>query len=263
MKYFYVLLLVCSSLLLACDRNESTQEINSNYSGPKKKILIDPGHGGKNFGAISARGLLEKRFTLSLALELKELLKNNASYEVYLSRSEDVDIKPSARAEYADKIKADIIISLHFNSVPRNKLKFWNFKNLKLLYCDDKSGFMVIFSSQNNLNNENQKLALSVANGLLKQGLNSYSNWYDWIPFEFIRSSFESEDYKRIPEAKGVYAVSNKSLGLLENSKVPAVIIEAGFIVNRTEELMIMSPTWRASFNQGIDKALANYFNNN
>ena len=81
-------------------------------------IVIDPGHGGSNVGTHSVLdGRFEKEFTLDWALRLAPLLETNG-WQVFLTRTSDVDVSLSNRVAFAEAHHADLFISLHFNSTP-------------------------------------------------------------------------------------------------------------------------------------------------
>ena len=81
-----------------------------------KKILLDPGHGGHDPGAISFSGKLEKHINLDVALNLKEIL-NKLGASVYMTRTTDTYIKNKDRGRMADKLCADMLLSIHHNSL--------------------------------------------------------------------------------------------------------------------------------------------------
>lgn len=82
----------------------------------KKKVKIDPGHGGHDSGAISITGVKEKDINLATALKIAELLKPNPNIDCTLTRTTDVFIGLSDRAKMANKEKVDAFISIHVNS---------------------------------------------------------------------------------------------------------------------------------------------------
>lgn len=116
--------------------NTGTKKTAKTYSDPKKtstplhkgeefkvdKIVIDPGHGGKDPGAIGKNGLCEKDCTLDIALELASLIKENSRKEVVLTRSKDIYVSLPERCAVANKSKADIFISIHINGNASNKI---------------------------------------------------------------------------------------------------------------------------------------------
>ncbi|GJM81127.1 hypothetical protein HMSSN139_36230 [Paenibacillus sp. HMSSN-139] len=80
------------------------------------RIVIDPGHGGKDPGANSVSGVEEKDFTLSLAQRVYELLWRDPMFEPYLTRTNDSFIALEERARLANEMHADALISLHGNT---------------------------------------------------------------------------------------------------------------------------------------------------
>ena len=83
-----------------------------------KTIAIDPGHGGRDPGAIGPGGLEEKEVTLDIARRLRDRLKKHSSYRILMTRDDDVSMSLKDRAEFANKNGADLFISIHVNSVP-------------------------------------------------------------------------------------------------------------------------------------------------
>ncbi|MCF7709209.1 MAG: N-acetylmuramoyl-L-alanine amidase [Verrucomicrobia bacterium] len=94
---------------------------SATYANPVvSNIVIDPGHGGRNEGAIdNYHNRPEKEYTLDWALKLKPLLETNG-FNVVLTRTNDIDLTLHERIEIADRADADIFISLHFNSAMPN-----------------------------------------------------------------------------------------------------------------------------------------------
>lgn len=84
-------------------------------------VIIDPGHGGENEGAIYG-GYIEKTLTLNTALAMKEELEKYQGVEVYLTRESDTDLDLDERAEFAEEKNADILLSLHYNMSEYHKL---------------------------------------------------------------------------------------------------------------------------------------------
>lgn len=84
-------------------------------------VVIDPGHGGENAGAIYG-GYIEKTLTLNTALAMKEELEKYQGVEVYLTRESDVDLDLTERAEFAEEKNADILLCLHYNMSEYHKL---------------------------------------------------------------------------------------------------------------------------------------------
>lgn len=101
--------------------NNSIQDDNSkNVStiGETFKVVIDPGHGGKDMGATGTSGLYEKDFTLSLSKKVKEILEKEEKIKVYMTREDDnfISTVDKYRPKFANELDADLYISIHGNT---------------------------------------------------------------------------------------------------------------------------------------------------
>ncbi|PKN13505.1 MAG: N-acetylmuramoyl-L-alanine amidase [Deltaproteobacteria bacterium HGW-Deltaproteobacteria-4] len=85
-------------------------------SRPSRRIVIDAGHGGKDPGAVGPSGLLEKDIVLSMALLLAEEVKDKLGWDVVLTRNDDTFIPLEERTALANKVGADLFVSLHVNA---------------------------------------------------------------------------------------------------------------------------------------------------
>ena len=89
---------------------------------PIKRIVLDPGHGGAQAGAMSESGASEKEITLDLALRLRRLLQD-ASFEVLLTREADVTMSLEQRVAFANARRADVFVSIHVNWISRRDVR--------------------------------------------------------------------------------------------------------------------------------------------
>lgn len=101
------------------------------YTGNKKVIVLDAGHGGKDPGAIIS-DLTEKDLNLDITKRVQALLENDARFDVYMTRDTDVFVELIDRAKFANNKKADLFVSIHNNSMPKN------FSGTMLLYNASK-----------------------------------------------------------------------------------------------------------------------------
>lgn len=105
---------------------ESRGSLNQGYqeevpdNSPKKlgikRIVLDPGHGGEDFGALGISGILEKDVTLDVSLQLKDILESQGNYEVYLTRTADQFVPLTERTNFANELNADLFLSIHSNA---------------------------------------------------------------------------------------------------------------------------------------------------
>ncbi|MGZ0014609.1 N-acetylmuramoyl-L-alanine amidase family protein [Yeosuana sp. AK3] len=117
LKPFYKILFTMSLCLVVLSL--SSQNIED-----KKIVVIDPGHGGKDSGAIGLNGIMEKDIVLSIAKAMVRLNTNNKSdFQIYLTRYKDTLISLSDRTRLAKTLKADLFISLHCNQSENPKAR--------------------------------------------------------------------------------------------------------------------------------------------
>lgn len=93
-------------------------EVDFSLSPYKYKVVLDPGHGGKDPGAISVTRKYEKDLNLTIGLMVAELLKNDPNLQVVMTRDTDEYISLDDRVAMANKIEADLFVSIHANALP-------------------------------------------------------------------------------------------------------------------------------------------------
>ncbi|QDS34062.1 N-acetylmuramoyl-L-alanine amidase [Brevibacillus brevis] len=117
-KFIYIAMLVLFMVIFVFLYNHPDNSNASQVDSPVYKIVIDPGHGGKDHGAEGVSGRVEKDFTLQLARKVQELAEQDSRIEVYLTRSDDrfLSSKERERPQFANQLGADLFISLHGNT---------------------------------------------------------------------------------------------------------------------------------------------------
>jgi N-acetylmuramoyl-L-alanine amidase len=104
----------------------SPQPAKVSPSSPRREIkliVIDPGHGGKDPGAIGRHGLAEKEVTLRVGLHLRDLIESRLQKQALMTRDRDVFIELEDRAKFANGKDADLFVSIHVNSHPQRTTK--------------------------------------------------------------------------------------------------------------------------------------------
>lgn len=199
-------------------------------------IVIDPGHGGENYGAKSALGdRHEKEFALDWALRLERLLRN-AGWTVHLTRTADVEVPLTNRVTFADSVHADLFISLHFNSNPQPQKR------------PDQGGI--------------ETYCLTPA-GMPSSVTRNYE---DELRQVFPNNAFDPENYlyaARIHRAlvetterrdRGLRRA--RFMGVLRGQARPAILVEGGYLTDPAEARLISSPEYRQKLANAIAKAL-------
>lgn len=219
---------------------------------PEKKkvwrIILDPGHGGKDPGAIGPAELKEKEVTLEVADGLAKLLKKESGVEVYLTREKDEFISLDRRTELANQWKGDLFISIHanagFNKVAHGVETFFNSK-----YPYGEGAVAVAERENKELSDDISPEAEMILWDMLQTRYRQESNELSHIV------------QKKLSEATGLEDRGTKSAGfyVLRGVAMPAILVEIGFISNPVEERKLKNEDFRKKIVQGIFEGIKEY----
>lgn len=216
----------------------------------KFRIVLDVGHTAKSEGANSARNVPEFAFNLHLAQRIEEKLKAEGFAATRLLVTEG-KARPSLvrRVAAANDLPADLFLSIHHDSVPNKLLEDWEFEGKKSHFSDRFGGYSVWVSR----NNPDFKTSLAFAELLARemkaQGLD-YAHQYT----EAIMGHYQ---HPILNKDTGVY--SYDKLIVLRKTRMPAVLLEAGSIINRDEELKMGSPERRDITSSAVAAAVKKF----
>jgi N-acetylmuramoyl-L-alanine amidase len=202
----------------------------------KFRIVLDVGHTAESEGATSARNVAEFVFNLRLARRIEEKLKADGFPETRLLVTGG-KARPSLfkRVAAASELHADLFLSIHHDSVPNSLLENWQFEGRKSHFSDRFSGYSVFVSRDNPDFKTSLAFAELVAKEMKAEGL-QYGRQYT-LP---IMGRYR---HPLLNKETGVY--SYDELVVLKSTRMPAVLLEAGSIINRDEELEMNSPERR------------------
>ncbi|MFC1821323.1 N-acetylmuramoyl-L-alanine amidase [Thermodesulfobacteriota bacterium] len=216
-----------------------------------KRIVIDPGHGGKDPGTYLKGGIKEKHIVLNLARILERKIESSLGIETILTRQKDVFLSLEKRTAFANIKKADLFISLHINAHHQRSIR--GLETYFLNMATDERAVKVAArenaTSQKNISDlqtilsdlmlntkisESSKLAHEVQNGML------YST---------------RRGYKQVKSL----GVKQAPFYVLIGAEMPAVLVETGFITNPTERKRLQSSIYQKRLAEGIAKGIASY----
>jgi len=202
----------------------------------KFRIVLDVGHTAESEGAASARNVPEFAFNLRLARRIEEKLKAEGFAETRLLLTEG-KARPSLakRVAAANNLNANLFLSIHHDSVPNTLLENWEFEGKKSHFSDRFSGYSVFVSRDNPDFKTSLLFAELVGRAMKAQGL-QYAEQYT----QAIMGRYQ---HPLLNKETGVY--SYDQLVVLRTTRMPAVLLEAGSIINRDEELKMDSPERR------------------
>lgn len=249
-----ILLFLC---ILACSYPVIGNTINDRFI-----VVIDPGHGGNDPGAIGTRGN-EKNINLNVARKLGRLIEDNCNdTKVVYTRKSDIFVPLHRRAEIANNAKANLFISIHTNAVAK-----------KNSYVKGTETYTLgLHRTEENLEVAKKENSVILIEDDYKQryaGFNPNSS-ESYIIFEFMQDKNMSQSvnfatliqqnfksYNRID--KGVHQAG---FLVLRETSMPSVLIELGYISNPSEETYLLSDKGTTDLANAIYRAFINYKGN-
>jgi len=227
----------------------------SRKKGGLKTIVLDPGHGGKDPGAIGPDGTREKNIVLAVGLLLRDQLKKRTGATVLMTRGDDTFVPLNKRTKFANEKKADIFISLHVNSIIKAKRAVT--RGFKIFFLspakneDDRivemqENAVIELEDESDKGNYLQNLLIDLA------GNEHLSESQDMSIM--LSETFEKE-LKKIDKLH--LGVGQANFFVLHGAYMPAVLIEMGFISNPDEEKILTDDTMQATLAAAIAEAVA------
>ena len=201
--------------------------------GQIKTVVLDPGHGGFDKGAISSYGA-EKDFALDVARNLKPLLEAKG-LNVKMTRDRDVFVPLELRARIANATKDCIFVSIHFNATGANP---------------DATGFEIFsLTPRGAPSTADDALALSFMNMQAGSPVDAPSLALSSCVYHSVLGHFSEFDR----------GIKRARFAVLRLTKVPAILVEGGFLTERGESRLIANSLWRAKLAQAIATGIENY----
>jgi N-acetylmuramoyl-L-alanine amidase len=210
-------------------------------------IVIDPGHGGPDSGAVGKAGLMEKDVTLDIAQRLKDLLKKEKGVRVILTRETDVLVPLEERTQIANRNGADLFVSIHTNTSKKGSVRG----------CET----FFLASAQN----DEARAVAALENSSIRfehpDDVSQNSDDLDFILMDLVQSEYlkESSDFATIIQKQlkrklpiPSRGVSQAEFMVLNKAYMPAVLVEIAFISNKKDEALLK----KNSFRQKIARAL-------
>lgn len=218
----------------------------------KRVVIIDPGHGGKDPGAIGGRGLREKDVVLDLAKRVKKLLETKYAVQVYLTRSTDRFLELNDRAAFANRKNADLFISIHANASTKRKVKgietwFLNFTNNKEYQRVAARENAISLEEQSEAETIKDQILTSLGSDLKRDSSIRLANYIQNSMVDYLGAK-----YKRRVADLGVKFARFYVL----HTDMPAALIEVGYITNREEERMLRTGSYRKDISYSIAKGI-------
>lgn len=216
-----------------------------------RRIVIDPGHGGKDPGA-SAFGMQEKDIVLQVAKKLAVQLKKKLGCEVVLTRDRDVFLSLEQRTAIANTSGADLFISLHLNAHPSEKV--YGFETYYLNLSTDAEAIRV--AALENATSTHQLSDLqTILSDIMK---NSKIDESSRLALQVQDSLSSGLANRRYPQVKSL-GVKQAPFYVLIGAEMPAILIEMAFITNKTDAGHVKQEGYQEALAEEITQGLQKY----
>ncbi len=221
----------------------------------KRVVVIDPGHGGVDPGSIGVTGAYEKRITLSTAQSVKQTLESSGRYEVVLTRKRDVFLRLRDRFEVAHRADAALFLSLHADSSPKRSVRGASIYTLSNRASDKEAEALAA--------KENKADIIAGAD------LSDYPPEVSSILIDLAQSDTNEESWHfaemLVEELDGKIKVLRNThrfagFAVLKSPNVPSLLVELGYLSNRSDEKLLRSKSYREQFARAVLRAADRYF---
>lgn len=216
-----------------------------------KTIVIDPGHGGRDPGAIGAGGLQEKDVTLAVALLLRDRLKKHPGYRILMTRDKDVRISTRERVAFANSNKADLFISIHCNSLDKLQLNI-----IETYYfgapADEESLRLA------EAENQGSEYLMAEFKGMIKKIGDNFKQQES----NALATSIQNTLYRHMKAADEKVVNRGTKMApfvVLLGADMPSVLAEITCISNPEEEKKLADPEYLETFAQHLEGGIVGY----
>lgn len=211
-------------------------------------IAVDAGHGPQKPGATSATGVDEYAFNTRLAETVVKALATAGFPRAFLLDPTGRDLPPAARAKQANTARAGLLLSIHHDAVQSQFLETRTVNGKTNRFCDRYAGYSLFYSGKNPRETASLALARRIGEELRAAGLAFTRHHAADIP---------GERRELVDDTVGVYRYDG--LAVLRAADMPAVLLEAGIIVNREEETVLATPERRQTTAAAVARAVASW----
>lgn len=216
------------------------------------RIVIDPGHGGKDPGAVNRLlGLQEKEITLDIGKRLNAILNEHREFEIILTRPRDEYVPLEKRAAIANSNLGDIFVSIHTNSAPR--LAARGVESYYLNVTADPWA-MEVAALENAMSSKSMADMRTILDQILQNSKISESR----ILSQFIQGSMVA-NLQRKYDAIADLGVKKAPFYVLLGAQMPSALVEVSFLSNRDEARRLGVPEYRQAVAAGLYLGIINF----
>ncbi|MEC7489787.1 MAG: N-acetylmuramoyl-L-alanine amidase [Pseudomonadota bacterium] len=221
----------------------------------RKVIMIDPGHGGVDPGAISRSGLWEKHIVLSFARELRRQLFLTGKYRVLMTRNVDIFVRLRERIAVARRADADLFISIHADSIKNRKIRGTSVYTLSERASDREADALARKENMSDLiaGVDRKEQSNEVVNILIDLAQRKTMNQSAFFARDLIGELVKVRKMLRNTHRFAGFSV-------LKAPDIPSVLVELGYLSNREDEKMLRDLRQQRRLATAMTQAIEKYF---
>jgi N-acetylmuramoyl-L-alanine amidase len=223
---------------------------------PKRVVVLDPGHGGVDPGAVGASGTFEKEVTLAVAREIRRQLETSGRYKVVMTRDDDVFVRLRDRIARARAAGAELFVSIHADSMRNRETRGASIYTLSEHASDDEAAALAARENRADiiagidLSHENKDVASILIDLAQRESMNHSASFAGLLVEEMDR------DIQLVSVKPHRFA----GFAVLKAPDVPSVLVELGYLSNRNDEQQLTRPHYRTKVSGSIVRAIDRFF---
>ncbi|QEM67718.1 N-acetylmuramoyl-L-alanine amidase [Geobacter sp. FeAm09] len=216
-----------------------------------RRIVVDPGHGGHDSGAVGPNGVKEKDVVLAIGLKLRDLLKEELGLDVVMTRATDVFIPLEERTAIANKVNADLFVSVHANAALNRGAAGIETYYLNLAKTEKAAQ---LAAKENGTTLEKVSVLQAVLFDLMANyKLNDSAHLADEVQKSLHgRIKSRHADVRNLGVKQGPFYV-------LVGATMPSILVETAFVSNPQEESRLTDPAYQEQTAEGIMEGVRGY----
>jgi N-acetylmuramoyl-L-alanine amidase len=224
-------------------------------TGKRKVVVIDPGHGGIDPGAVSPTRTMEKDVVFAFAQALKEALDVTGQFEVKLTRDSDIFVSLRDRVKFAHEAKADLFIAVHADTVRGQTVTGTTLYTLSEKASDAEAEALA---------QKENKVDVIAGLDLGEQNPQVADILIDLVQRE-SKNHAVLFSRKALDQLRGITTMTGKPLRsagfmVLKAPDIPSVLIELGYLSSSEDEKKLLSAAWRRKMSQALTRAVIKHF---
>nr|WP_246347278.1 N-acetylmuramoyl-L-alanine amidase [Desulfurispira natronophila] len=217
-------------------------------------VVIDPGHGGRDPGAVGHRGLKEKDVVLDVSRRAAEYLRRNSDLNVLLTREKDEFLPLEARTAFANTHRADLFVSVHTNAFRDSSVH-----GIETYYLNITSDprAMEVAARENSISQRNVSDLQNILNDLMMNSKISESS----VMAQVIHNDLYQGVRRHHPETRNA-GIKKAPFYVLIGAQMPSILVELGFITNPREGALMATENYRQMLAENMARGIIRYAEN-